>query len=84
MRKQFGKNMNYNIVVIISLVISAVISLLISYYGVLLLLEETSSFFKFAQLVVAVTCMTSFYSPLKYFLLKYMEVDINEGEKDDK
>lgn len=72
--------MNYNGVVIISITICAILSLLISYYGVLLLLEESSPFFKVAQLLVAVVCMTSFYAPIKHYLLKYMEIEENEND----
>lgn len=80
MKRQFGKIMNYNLVVIISVVICAIISMLISYYGVLLLLDETSGLFKMAQLVVAIVSMTTFYAPIKHLLLKYMDVEESEGE----
>ncbi|MFK2822559.1 hypothetical protein [Arcobacter sp. YIC-80] len=75
--------MNYNIVVIISVVICAIISLLLSYYGVLLLLDENSSLFKIAQLIVAIVSMTTFYAPIKHLLLKYMDIDIIESESKD-
>ena len=72
--------MNYNIVVIISIVICAIISLLLSYYGVLLVLSENSGLFKIAQLIVAIVSMTTFYAPIKHLLLKYMDVDQEESE----
>lgn len=74
--------MNYNIVVIVSVVICAIISMLISYYGVLLLLDENSGLFKMAQLIVAIVSMTTFYAPIKHFLLKYMDVEESEGESE--
>ena len=75
--------MNYNIVVIISIVICAIISLALSYYGVLLILDENSGLFKIAQLIVAIVSMTTFYAPIKYLLLKYMKIDSNESENMD-
>lgn len=83
MKNQFGKNMNYNIVVIISVVICAIISLLISYYFALFVLGEASSFFKIAQLVIAIVSMTTFYAPIKYVLLKYMNINQDEREEND-
>lgn len=81
MKNQFGKIMNYNIVVIVSMTICAIISLLLSYYGVLLILDEKSGLFKIAQLVVAIASMTTFYAPIKHFLIKYMDIEIEESEK---
>lgn len=75
--------MNYNVVMIISVVICAILSMLISYYGVLLLLDEESGLFKIAQLVVAIFCMTTFYAPIKYFLLNYMDVELDESENNN-
>ena len=78
MKKQFGKNMNYNIVIIVSIVICAILSLLLSYYGVLLILDENSGLFKVAQLIVAIVSMTTFYAPIKHVLLRYMNIDESE------
>ncbi|KAB7885403.1 hypothetical protein [Poseidonibacter ostreae] len=72
--------MNYNIVVIVSIVICAILSLLLSYYGVLIILDEDSSLFKITQLIVAIVSMTTFYAPIKHLLLKYMDVDESESE----
>ncbi|KAB7890335.1 hypothetical protein [Poseidonibacter ostreae] len=72
--------MNYNIVVIVSIVICAILSLLLSYYGVLIILDENSSLFKITQLIVAIVSMTTFYAPIKHLLLKYMDVDESESE----
>ena len=72
--------MNYNVVVIVSIVICAILSLLLSYYGVLLILDENSSLFKMAQLIVAIVSMTTFYAPIKHILLKYMDIDSSESE----
>jgi hypothetical protein len=72
--------MNYNIVVIVSIVICAILSLLLSHYGVLLILDENSGLFKMAQLIVAIVSMTTFYAPIKHILLKYMEVEESESE----
>jgi len=83
MKKQYGKNMNYNIVVIVSIVICAILSLLLSYYGLLLLLDENSALFKIAQLIVAIVSMTTFYAPIKHVLLKYMDVDSSESENEN-
>ncbi len=75
---------NYNIVVIVSVTICAIIALLASYYGTLLFLEEESSLFKIVQLVIAIMTMMGFYSPIKYLLLKFMGIDIDEGNDDVK
>ncbi len=74
--------MNYNIVVIVSILICAILSLLLSYYGVLLILDENSSLFKMAQLIVALVSMTTFYAPIKHLLLKYMNIDESENIND--
>lgn len=80
MKKQFGKNMNYNVVVIISIVICAILSLLLSYYGALLVLDEKSGLFKVTQLIIAIVSMTTFYAPIKHLLIKYMDVEEDESE----
>lgn len=72
--------MNYNLVMIISVVICAIISMLLSYYGTLLVLDEKSGLFKIAQLVIAIVSMTTFYAPIKSFLMNYMDVDMSESE----
>lgn len=72
--------MNYNIVIIVSIVICAILSLLLSYYGVLLILDENSGLFKVTQLIVAIVSMTTFYAPIKHILLKYMDIDSSESE----
>ncbi len=72
--------MNYNVVAIISIVICAILSLLLSYFGVLLILDESSGLFKVTQLIVAIVSMTTFYAPIKHLLLKYMDVDQDESE----
>ena len=83
MKRLSGKIMNYNIVVIVSVIICAIISMLISYYGVLLLLDENSGLFKMAQLIVAIVSMTTFYAPIKHMLLNYMNIDEREGESEE-
>ena len=84
MKCQFGKSeMNYNMFVVISVVICAIISLFISYYLVLFVLGENSSFFKIAQLIIAIVSMTTFYAPIKYLLIKYMNIKEEEREKND-
>ncbi|RXJ99562.1 hypothetical protein CRU98_05915 [Arcobacter sp. CECT 8986] len=70
--------MSYNIVSIISIVITALLALLISHYLSLVFFEDTNSFRKIVQLIIAVVVMTTFYAPIKYILLKYM--GINEKE----
>ncbi|MBU3015560.1 hypothetical protein KO488_12395 [Poseidonibacter lekithochrous] len=70
--------MNYNIIVIVSIIICAILSLLLSYYGVLLILDENSGLFKIAQLIIAIVSMTTFYAPIKHILLKYMNIDESE------
>jgi len=77
------KKMNYNIVVIISIVICAIISSLISYYLVLFILGENSSLFKIAQLIITIVSMTTFYAPIKYLLMKFMDIEQEEREKND-
>lgn len=72
--------MNYNLVMIISVVICAIISMLLSYYGTLLVLDEKSGLFKIVQLVIAIVSMTTFYAPIKSFLMNYMDVDMSESE----
>ena len=75
--------MNYNIVVIISVIICAILSLLLSYYGVLLILDENSALFKVTQLIIAIVSMTTFYAPIKHLLLKYMDIKEDESENEN-
>ena len=75
------EKMNYNIVVIISIVICAIISSLISYYLVIFTLGENSSLFKIAQLILTIVSMTTFYAPIKYLLMKFMDIEPEEREK---
>lgn len=81
MKDLFGEKMNYNIVVIISIVICAIISSLISYYLVIFTLGENSSLFKIAQLIITIVSMTTFYAPIKYLLMKFMDIEPEEREK---
>ena len=81
MKDLYGEKMNYNIVVIISIVICAIISSLISYYLVIFTLGENSSLFKIAQLILTIVSMTTFYAPIKYLLIKYMNIEPEEREK---
>jgi hypothetical protein len=83
MKDLFGEKMNYNIVVIISIVICAIISSLISYYLVIFTLGENSSLFKIAQLIITIVSMTTFYAPIKYLLMKFMDIEPEEREKND-
>ncbi len=81
MKDLYGEKMNYNIVVIISIVICAIISSLISYYLVIFTLGENSSLFKIAQLILTIVSMTTFYAPIKYLLMKFMDIEPEEREK---
>ena len=81
MKDLYGEKMNYNIVVIISIVICAIISSLISYYLVIFTLGENSSLFKIAQLILTKVSMTTFYAPIKYLLMKFMDIEPEEREK---
>ena len=83
MKDLFGINMNYNLVVIISIVICAIISSFVGYYLVLFILGENSSLFKIAQLIITIVSMTTFYAPIKYLLMKFMDIEQEEREKND-
>ena len=83
MKDLYGEKMNYNIIVIISIVICAIISMLISYYLVLFIFGENSSLFKIAQLIITIVSMTTFYAPIKYLLMKFMDIEQEEREKND-
>ena len=83
MKDLYGEKMNYNIIVIISIVICAIISMLASYYLVLFILGENSSLFKIAQLIITIVSMTTFYAPIKYLLMKFMDIEQEEREKND-
>lgn len=65
--------MNYNIVSTVSIIITALLSLLISYYISIWFFENTS-WQKIVQLIAAILFMTTFYSPIKFILLKYMDI----------
>ena len=67
--------MKYNTIVILSAIICAIISMFISYYLVLFILSENSSFFKIAQFIVAIVLITTFYAPIKYLLIKFMYIE---------
>jgi uncharacterized membrane protein YuzA (DUF378 family) len=69
--------------VVISALICAIISLFISYYLVLFILGESSSFFEIAQLIIAIVSMTTFYAPIKYLLMKFIDIKEEERKKND-
>lgn len=75
--------MNYNIIVIISIIFCVIISLSISYYLTLFILPEDSGYFKVSQLIIAIVSMTTFYAPIKYLLIKFMGIEEEEREKND-
>ncbi len=83
MKHLFGKKMKYNIVVIISIIICAIISWIFSYYLALVVVGESSAFFKIAQLIVVIISMTTFYAPIKYILIKFMNLEKEEREKNE-
>ena len=73
--------MNYNLVVIISVIICAILSLFRkeSVSGGMV---ENSSLFKMAQLIIAIVSMTTFYAPIKHMILKYTKIDEGEEKND--
>ena len=71
--------MNYNVVVIISIIITTCLALSTSYVIAIYLLGEYS-FSKIAQLIIAILMMSTFYAPIKHILLKYMNVKGLEDE----
>ena len=83
MKDLYGEKMNYNIIVIISIVICAIISMLISYYLVLFILGENSSLFKIAQLIITIVSMTTFYAPIKHLLIKFTNLEEDVREKNE-
>ncbi len=74
--------MNYNIAIVVSLLICAIISFIIGFYGVSLFLDEKSAYFKIFQLIVTIILMMSIYSPIKFILLKYMNIDFYDKKKE--
>ncbi|MDD2894977.1 MAG: hypothetical protein PHG81_03055 [Aliarcobacter sp.] len=74
--------MKYNTMVILSAIICAIISMLISYYLVLFTLGNDSGFFKIAQFILAIVSITTFYAPIKYILMKYMNIEEEREEND--
>lgn len=75
--------MNYNIVVVISLIICVIISFALSYFIANLFLNDNSDLFKVVQLLVAIITATTTYSPIKNILLKYMNIEEFENENKD-
>ena len=75
--------MNYNLLVVISIVICAIISFVLSYYITLLMLDENSGFFKMVQLFIVIVLLSSFYAPIKYMLMKLMNFKEEENDKDE-
>ncbi len=83
MKHLSGKNMNYNLLVIIGIVICAIISFIFSYYLALFTVGENSGFFKIIQLVAAIVSMTTFYAPIKHLLMKFTNLEEDEREKNE-
>lgn len=73
--------MNYNLLVIISIVICVIISVLLSYGISILIFDEKTLLFKVSQLIIAIVSMMTFYAPIKLLLIKYMNFE--EEEKTD-
>ncbi len=71
--------MNYNVAIIVSIIITMLLALGISYLMVDMFFEA-SSFKKIIQLIAAIFFMTTFYAPIKFILLKYMDIKGNEDE----
>ena len=44
---------------------------------------RNSSLFKIAQLIITIVSMTTFYAPIKYLLMKFMDIEQEEREKND-
>ncbi len=74
--------MNYNIAILISLLICAFISFVVGFYSVLIFLDEKDVYFSIFQLIVTIILMMSMYSPLKFVLLKYMGIKIDDKNKE--
>lgn len=71
--------MNYNVGIIVSIVITSLLALGIS-FGVVELFFAQTSWKKIVQLILAIFLMTTFYSPIKFILLKYMDIKGLEDE----
>ncbi len=71
--------MKYNTVVLIAILITAVLALGLSYVISNYFFSQYS-FYKMIQLFFAVLFLTTFYSPIKFFLIEYMD---SEGPKDE-
>jgi hypothetical protein len=70
---------NYNVAIIVSIIITGLLALGIS-FGVSEMFFSSSSWKKIVQLILAIFFMTTFYSPIKYILLKYMDIKGSEDE----
>jgi len=71
--------MNYNVAIIVSVVITMLLALGIS--NVLVeLFFEVNTWKKIIQLIGAIFFMTTFYAPIKFILLKYMNIKGPEDE----
>lgn len=71
--------MNYNVAIIISIVITMLLALGVSTL-IVNLFFDAASYKKIIQLITAVFFMTTFYAPIKFILLKYMDIKGNEDE----
>ena len=71
--------MNYNVAIIVSVVITMLLALGVSSILVELFFEA-NTWKKIIQLIGAVFFMTTFYAPIKFILLKYMDIKGPEDE----
>ena len=54
-----------------------------TYYITLLMLDENSGFFKMVQVIYFIVLLSSFYAPIKYMLMKFMNFKEEENDKDE-
>jgi uncharacterized membrane protein YdbT with pleckstrin-like domain len=47
------------------------------------MLDENSGFFKMVQLFIVIVLLSSFYAPIKYMLMKFMNFKEEENDKDE-
>ena len=79
MKKQYGKNMKYNTIMILAILITSFFSLSIAYLLCNYFVSQYT-FYKMFQLILTILLMTTFYAPIKHILLKNMKIKGDDNE----
>lgn len=75
MKKQYGKSMSHNNIALISLAVVTAIGLILGYTITLFFDNVKPLILDAMKFIVVILVITTFYAPLKMYLLKKFKID---------